>query len=177
LNHLVGQNRNEVRCEVSGPINPKKEYVTWIKRKLKVGDDVRLRVIETAATDHPETRIDLPKVTIREDPNEEIRNQKRYVREMARKFGWKIAMGRKGVLRMFSRLRRSDWNAGQQSKDVAEDGTSSILACRKAIFSETRLSVILRKSHPAALHRPNGFGRPGDCSGQPSIWHAIMNVE
>ena len=54
-----------------------------------------LGFIETEATDRTETKIDLPKETIQEDPAEEIRNQKRYVREMARKFGWKLVMKRK----------------------------------------------------------------------------------
>jgi hypothetical protein len=96
INHLVGQSRNELRFEVSGLISPTKEYVTWIKRKLKVGDEVLIKIIETRSSDRHTTSINLPKESVREDPKEEIRNQKRYVREMARKFGWKVVVERKG---------------------------------------------------------------------------------
>ena len=99
--HLVGQYKNELRLEVGGLSLPFKEYVTWNRRKLKVGDEVRIKIIETTASDSPETSIDRPKERIQQvevDPKEEIRNQKRYVREMARKFGWKVTVGRKGSL-------------------------------------------------------------------------------
>ena len=95
IQYVKGGRLNKLGIEVSGLITPTKEYVTWAKRRLKVGDEVRIRIIETEATDRPETKIDLPKETIQEDPAEEIRNQKRYVREMARKFGWKLVMKRK----------------------------------------------------------------------------------
>jgi hypothetical protein len=97
--HLVGQYKNELRLEVGGLSLPFKEYVTWNRRKLKVGDEVRITIIETTASDSPETSIDRPKERIQQveiDPKEEIRNQKRYVREIARKFGWKVVVKRKG---------------------------------------------------------------------------------
>ena len=93
--HLVGQYKNELRLDVSGLNSSTQDYVTWSKRKLKVGDEVLIKIIETKSSDRPTTSIDLPKESVREDPKEEIRNQKRYVREMARKFGWKVTVGRK----------------------------------------------------------------------------------
>jgi hypothetical protein len=90
--HLVGQYKNELRLEVGGLSLPFKEYVTWNRRKLKVGDEIRIRVCEASSIDRPKERIQQVEI----DPKEEIRNQKRYVREMARKFGWKIVVERKG---------------------------------------------------------------------------------
>jgi hypothetical protein len=96
IDYIVGQYRNEMRLDVSGLISPTHEYVTWNRRKVKVGDEVRIKIIETTAIDRHATSIDLPKERVREDPKEESKSQKRYVREMARKFGWKVTVGRKG---------------------------------------------------------------------------------
>ena len=85
---MLGQNRNEVRLEVGGLSLPFQEYLTWSKRKLRSGDEVRIRVCEANSIDRPKERIKQVEI----DPKEDIRNQKRYVREMARKFGWKIVM-------------------------------------------------------------------------------------
>jgi len=93
--YLVGQYKNELRLDVSGLNSSTQDYVTWSKRKLKVGDEVRIKIIETTVIDRHVTSIDLPKERVGEDPKEEIRDQKRYVREMARKFGWKVTVGRK----------------------------------------------------------------------------------
>ena len=89
---MLGQNRNEVRLEVGGLSLPFKEYLTWKRRKLKVGDEIRIRVCEASSIDRPKERIQQVEI----DPKEEIRNQKRFVRQMARNFGWKVVVERKG---------------------------------------------------------------------------------
>jgi hypothetical protein len=55
----------------------------WLNRELKIGDEVRVRVVQDAAIDQPRSRK-------RIDRAKDLRAQKRYVKEMAKKFGWKI---------------------------------------------------------------------------------------
>ena len=59
------------------------EHLRWCQRKLQVGDEVCLKVVEVKSVDRPRHRQ-------RRNRTEELRQQKRYVREMARKFGWTI---------------------------------------------------------------------------------------
>lgn len=96
IQYIVNQSRNEVRFEVSGFTLSTQEHVTWDRRVLEVEDEVRIKIIEATAADRPATKISRPVECIREDPKEEIRNQKRYVRQMARKFGWKVTVVRQG---------------------------------------------------------------------------------
>lgn len=73
----------ELTLEIGGLISPKEEYVLWLDRKLQVGDEVRIIIADAAKVDRPRTRK-------RSDPAEDLRRQKRYVRQMAKRFGWKI---------------------------------------------------------------------------------------
>jgi hypothetical protein len=73
----------ELRLHVGGLISPAGEHVRWLDRMLRVGDEISIRVAEDGHVDRPRTRE-------RRDPARELRAQKRYVRKMARKFGWKI---------------------------------------------------------------------------------------
>lgn len=73
----------ELSLHVGGLISPTEEHVRWLDRGLKVGDEVRIAIAEDAKVDRPSHRK-------RRDRAKELRSQKRYVREMAKKFGWKI---------------------------------------------------------------------------------------
>jgi hypothetical protein len=68
---------------VGGLITPTGEHVRWIDRKLKVGDEISIFVIEDAPIDRPRSRE-------RRDHSKDLLAQKRYVKQMAKKFGWKI---------------------------------------------------------------------------------------
>jgi hypothetical protein len=68
--------------QVGGLINPIEEHLSWLQRPLRVGDDVRITVVETESVDRPKSRK-------RTDPAQELRAQKRYVRQMAKRFGCK----------------------------------------------------------------------------------------
>lgn len=90
VDYVSGNGRDELALTVGGLISPKEEYVRWVKRKkLRMGDEIRLRIIETRSVDNPKER------RTRDDvwsaPN--LRQQKQYVREMAKKFGWTITTG------------------------------------------------------------------------------------
>jgi hypothetical protein len=73
----------ELTLYVGGLISPAEEHVRWLDRDLKVGDEVRITIAEDAKVDRPRSRE-------RRDRAKELRSQKRYVREMAKRFGWKI---------------------------------------------------------------------------------------
>jgi len=73
----------ELRLHVGGLITPAQEHVRWLDCDLKIGDEVRICVAEAAKVDRPRSRE-------RRDHAKELRSQKRYVREMAKRFGWKI---------------------------------------------------------------------------------------
>ena len=73
----------ELTLHVGGLISPTEEHVRWLDCSLKVGDEVRIRVVADAPADRPRSRE-------RRDRSKELRSQKRYVREMAKRFGWKI---------------------------------------------------------------------------------------
>jgi hypothetical protein len=73
----------ELILGVSGLIAPTGEHVRWLDRRLKVGDEVRIKVVENSPINRPISRK-------RRNPSKEMRSQKQYVKEMARKFGWKI---------------------------------------------------------------------------------------
>ena len=83
LSRKPGSVKEELRLHVGGLISPTNEHVRWLDHGLKVGDEVSIRVVEDARVDRPRSRQ-------RRDRTKELRSQKRYVREMAKKFGWKI---------------------------------------------------------------------------------------
>ena len=73
----------ELTLHVGGLISPKEEHVRWLDHDLEVGDEVRIKVVADDSVDRPRSRQ-------RRDRAHELRSQKRYVREMAKRFGWKI---------------------------------------------------------------------------------------
>jgi hypothetical protein len=84
---VVGNGRDEVYLRVGGLISPIDEHVTWRTLKVRTGDEVHVKVIETANVDKPQKRH-------RRDPAAEKRQTKRYVRAMAKQFGWQITTGK-----------------------------------------------------------------------------------
>jgi hypothetical protein len=83
VDYVAGHGRNEVYLRVGGLIVPTMDHVLWRNQKLKTGDEVRVKIIESSSIDRPKERH-------RRDSKQELRAQKRYVREMARKLGWKV---------------------------------------------------------------------------------------
>jgi hypothetical protein len=86
----VGNPDNEERLHLSvgGLLIPQEEHVRWQERDLAVGDEIRVRILDSDTVDMPSRRI--PR-----DPKKEIRNEQRYVRKMAKKLGWRIQKARK----------------------------------------------------------------------------------
>lgn len=91
VDYVSGNGRDELALTVGGLISPKQEYVRWVKRKkLRIGDEIRLRIVETQYADSPRERRTRDEVW--SAPN--LRQQKQYVRQMAKKFGWTLTAGR-----------------------------------------------------------------------------------
>jgi hypothetical protein len=84
----VGRDEGHSHLRVGGLLIPEQDHVYWLDRNLGIGDDIRIKVIESEAVDAPVKRY-------ARDPKKEVRDQKRYVRTMAKQFGWKIQTGRK----------------------------------------------------------------------------------
>ena len=75
----------ETDLDIMGLITSKKSYVRWIRRPLRTGDEIRLRIVDRKAVDK------FKKILGRlESPARTIELRKRMVRRMAKEFGWEI---------------------------------------------------------------------------------------
>jgi hypothetical protein len=75
--------RRHMEVRVGGLLMPQGEHVEWKKHALHVGDELRVKVVECESVDEPRKRH-------RRDPVQDAKNEKRYVRKLAKKLGWKI---------------------------------------------------------------------------------------
>ena len=84
MDYVCGHGRNDTALSVGG-LTSENEHVRWVmRRKLRLGDEVLVKVVEAGP-------IDKPKARHRREAAQELRDQKRYVREMAKRFGWTIS--------------------------------------------------------------------------------------
>jgi len=83
VDHVAGHGRNELYLRVGGLISATEEHVRWRNLRLRLGDKVALRIVETDFVDKPAKRY-------RADSKQDERNSKAYVRAVAKKFGWKL---------------------------------------------------------------------------------------
>jgi len=84
VSYVVRSGRKEnLSLSLGGLVSPTQEHVDWRNLGLKVGDEVLLRIAESESVDRPRKRT-------REDPTARVKQQKHYVRAMAKKFGWGI---------------------------------------------------------------------------------------
>jgi hypothetical protein len=84
VNWVTHQGKGDMFLEVGGLVSPAREPVAWVNQKpLRVGDEIRVKIVRASSPEIPIKRH-------RTDPAEELRSQKRYVRMMAKKLGWKI---------------------------------------------------------------------------------------
>ena len=88
VNHVAGFGRDEVSLRVGGLESPTEEHVTWRNLKLKVGDEVTVRIVEADSVDKPKSRY-------RPNSKQDERNSKAYIQALAKKFGWTLTTGRK----------------------------------------------------------------------------------
>jgi len=85
VNWVTGRGRGDLFLEVGGLVSPVDGHVAWIKQKrIRVGDQVQIKVVQTSSVDKPIKRH-------RIDRAEQLRSEKRYVRMLAKKLGWKFS--------------------------------------------------------------------------------------
>lgn len=85
VTYVGASRRHDLFLSVGGFTPAKHEHLGWVPhRKLRTGDEILVRIIESQFSDEPMERHNV-------DPNADIAEQKQYVREMAKKFGWTIA--------------------------------------------------------------------------------------
>ena len=77
----------DIVVELGGLDTETNEHLRWSQRPLRVGDDVCIKVIDAESVDKPRHRQ-------KRNQTEELRQQKAYVRQMAKSFGWKIVVPR-----------------------------------------------------------------------------------
>jgi hypothetical protein len=82
---VFGQGGEGLFLDTSGINNAARELWRWHFRKIKVGDRIQVAVIETAKAGKPKDR--KPEQVGRA---EQIRREKQLVRQLTKKFGWKI---------------------------------------------------------------------------------------
>ncbi len=88
ITYVPFRRRRETRLYVGGLLMPQGEHVRWKEARLRVSDEVRLKVVEAEA-------VDTPRVRHLRDPAAEAKAEKRYVRKMATKLGWKVKVKRR----------------------------------------------------------------------------------
>jgi hypothetical protein len=86
VNRVAGKDVEDMFLSVGGLISPAKEHVSWLRqKKLRVGDDIQVKIVEAALVDEPGNRH-------RADPARELQAKQDYVRNLAKELGWKIQM-------------------------------------------------------------------------------------
>src|SRR5260370_38971102 len=82
VNWVAGDRGADLFMHVGGLAS--EEHVAWVKqKKLSVGDEIQIKIIDVRSVDKPVEKR-------RIHPAETLPSQKRYVRMMAKKLGWKI---------------------------------------------------------------------------------------
>jgi hypothetical protein len=87
IDHVSGHGRDEEHVHIGGLISSTDEHLRWATKRLKTGDEVLVKIVESPSVDRPKKRHKL-------DPKEELKRERQYVRDMARKHGWKLTTGR-----------------------------------------------------------------------------------
>jgi hypothetical protein len=84
VNSVRRKGKDDLALEMGGLISHTLEHVKWLQQEhLRVGDRIKLEIIETDSVDEPVKRY-------RTDPRKEVAAQKSYVRRTAKHLGWKI---------------------------------------------------------------------------------------
>jgi len=85
--YVIGERGSDLFLEVGGLDSSSRDHLDWVNQKpLGVGDEIHLKIVETASVDDPVNRR-------RADSAKDLESQKTFVRAMAKKFGWNIQEG------------------------------------------------------------------------------------
>ena len=83
VDSLIQPGQDDAHLTVGGLLTPRNEHVTWKVSRLQTGDEILIRIVDAKS-------IDKPKKRYRRDAAADLRSKKRYVRAMAKEFGWQI---------------------------------------------------------------------------------------
>ncbi len=83
VNWVAEKGNGDLFLTVAGLVSPVSEHVNWVRQDLAVGDTITVKIVEASSTDVPRSRK-------RSNPAGDLKQQKSYVRAMAKKPGWKI---------------------------------------------------------------------------------------
>lgn len=75
--------KEDLRLDVGGLISSTAEDVRWQNRRLRAGDEVRIRIAEAELASKPKRRE-------RADPTLVARAEEKYLENAAKRLGWKI---------------------------------------------------------------------------------------
>jgi hypothetical protein len=89
VDHVARPKASSLNLRVGGLVSPIGKHVIWRNRRLKVGDEVLVKIVETDSADRPRKRYSF-------NPEGDAKKQKAHVRAMAKKFGWRIDTRRAG---------------------------------------------------------------------------------
>ena len=87
VSSVTRKSAGDLFLEVDGLVSTVDEHVSWVNQKpLQVGDTIQVTVVEAKSADKP---------TKKQRPSEAelLKARKRYVRKMAKQFGWRIQTG------------------------------------------------------------------------------------
>jgi hypothetical protein len=77
--------RKELNLGVGGLVSRSDEHLEWLQRDLQSGDEVTIRILETARVDKPRKRRRIRATTA------QIRQRKQaHLKRLAKELGWKI---------------------------------------------------------------------------------------
>ena len=88
VDHIAGRGRQDLYLRVGGLVSDTNEYVTWRSLRLRRGDEIALKIIETDVVDRPRKRV-------RADPKDQ-RKSKAFVRAIGKKLGGKLVTTPRG---------------------------------------------------------------------------------
>ena len=83
VTHVEGRGGPRLDLHVGGLITATEEHVIWRNTRLKLGDEVKLRIVEA-------NRVDRPQQKYKMDSKQNKKNSKAYVLAICRKYGWKL---------------------------------------------------------------------------------------
>ncbi len=84
--------KGETRLEVGGYVESTGEHIRWQSRRVRAGDDVRIRIAESELASKPSRRE-------RADPTLIAKAEEKYLEKAAARLGWKIIKPKKSPSR------------------------------------------------------------------------------
>jgi hypothetical protein len=90
LDYGRGKRIDHLHLTVGGLVSSTREHLTWPGTFLKLGDEVRAKVVDAPSVDEPERREPA-------NSEQELENRKAFVRAMAGKWGWTLTEGSEHV--------------------------------------------------------------------------------